>query len=134
MTEQDFVRSVRRHLEAGLDAITPAVLYRLRAAREAALARAETGPPPRDAAAATRGLRPQGRMLTRRLLAPIAAVLVIAGVVFWHQHQQHGRPTQPADYADVDTEVLTDHLPVVAYLDPGFEIWLYHHSPASVED
>jgi hypothetical protein len=30
--------------------------------------------------------------------------------------------------------VLTDDLPVVAYLDPGFEIWLYHHSPATAED
>ena len=42
--------------------------------------------------------------------------------------------TRHADFADVDTEVLTGELPVVAYLDPGFEIWLYHHSPASAED
>jgi hypothetical protein len=56
------------------------------------------------------------------------------GLLFWQQHVQYGGPGQPADYADVDTEVLTDDLPVVAYLDPGFEIWLYHHSPASVED
>jgi Protein of unknown function (DUF3619) len=134
MNEQDFVRSVRRHLDAGLDAVTPAVLYRLRAAREAALARAEKGPAARDATAATSVLRPQGQMFTRRLLAPVGAVLVIAGVLFWQQYQQHGGPSRPVDYADVDTEVLTDDLPVVAYLDPGFEIWLYHHSPASVAD
>ncbi len=134
MNEQDFVRSVRRRLDAGLDAVTPAVLYRLRAAREAALARAETGPAPRDATAATSVQRSQGRMLTRRLLAPVAAVLVIAGVLSWQQHLQHGEPGQPAADADVDTQVLTDDLPVVAYLDPGFEIWLYHHSPASAED
>ncbi len=58
----------------------------------------------------------------------------LLGVLFWQQDGQQPAPTRHADFADVDTEVLTDDLPVVAYLDPGFEIWLYHHSPATAED
>jgi uncharacterized protein DUF3619 len=127
MNEQDFARSVRRRLDAGLDTLTPAVLHRLREAREAAIARARERPALQDAS-----VQWPGRAW--RLLAPVAALLLIVGVLSWQQHAQYGRPGQPADYADVDTEVLTDDLPVVAYLDPGFEIWLYHHSPASVED
>jgi hypothetical protein len=55
-------------------------------------------------------------------------------MLFWQQQTRQVAPTQYADFADVDAEVLTDDLPVVAYLDPGFEIWLYHHSPATAED
>jgi hypothetical protein len=52
-------------------------------------------------------------------------------VVYWQQAQRI-QPTY-ADNADVDTELLTDELPVTAYLDQGFEIWLYHETPASEE-
>lgn len=126
MNEQDFGRSIRGHLDAGLDTVAPAVLHRLRAARAAAIARAQAGPGLQDASV-------QGRRLGR-VIVPVAAVLLMVGVLFWQQRVHFGGPAQHEEYADVDTEVLTDDLPVVAYLDPGFEIWLYHHSPASVED
>jgi hypothetical protein len=55
-------------------------------------------------------------------------------LLYWQQQQaQQVAPVGSSDFADVDAEVLTDELPVVAYLDPGFEIWLYHHTPASDE-
>jgi hypothetical protein len=131
MKEQDFARSVGRHLDAGLDELPQSVLSRLRAARDAALARAQTSP-----AGADEGVPPpRGWVLNHRLLAPLAVVLLaLLGVLFWQQQVQQFGPPQHADYADVDTEVLTDDLPVVAYLDPGFEIWLYHHSAATAED
>jgi hypothetical protein len=136
MNEQDFARSVGRHLDPGLDELPPSVLYRLRVARDAALARARELQASPAATGGTDESVPgrQGWVLNRRLLAPFAVVLLaLLGVLFWQQEVQIG-PTQHADFADVDTEVLTDDLPVVAYLDPGFEIWLYHHSPATAED
>jgi hypothetical protein len=133
MNEQDFARSIGRHLDAGLDQLPPAVLYRLRSARDAALARArEHEPSPASADVLPRA---RGPAFSRRLLAPLAvAVLAVLGVLYWQQDTQQAGPTRHADFADVDTEVLTGELPVVAYLDPGFEIWLYHHSPATAED
>jgi hypothetical protein len=136
MKEQDFARSVGRHLDAGLDELQPSVLERLRTAREAALALARAQEHQASSAATDdRVPRPRGWVLDRRLLAPLAvALLALVGVLLWQLEVREIAPTRHADYADVDTEVLTDDLPVVAYLDPGFEIWLYHHSPATAED
>ncbi len=134
MSEQDFVRSVTRHLDAGLDDLPPSVLYRLRAARDTALAHTQEHqgfPGSADEGAAGR----PGSVVRRRVLAPVAVLLLVAiGMLFWQQQTRQVAPTQYADFADVDAEVLTDDLPVVAYLDPGFEIWLYHHSAATAED
>ena len=52
------------------------------------------------------------------------------GVLYWQQAQRFQQPSY-ADSADVDTQLLTDELPVTAYLDRGFEIWLYHETPAA---
>ena len=137
MNDQDFARSVGRYLDAGLEELPPSVLYRLRGARDAASARARE----LQASPAATGRMDEsmpgrhGWVLNRRLLAPLAVVLLaLLGVLLWQQQIQHVGPARHADFADVDTEVLTDDLPVVAYLDPGFEIWLYHHSPATAED
>lgn len=124
MNEQDFARGVTRHLDAGVDALPSSVLYRLRAAREAALASAEKP-----------GSTAGRRAPMVRLLAPAAMlVLLVVGVLVWQQQPRHADPGVNGEFADVDTKVLTDDLPVVAYLDPGFEIWLYHHAPATAED
>jgi uncharacterized protein DUF3619 len=34
--------------------------------------------------------------------------------------------TAKADLAELDAQVLSDELPVTAYLDQGFEVWLDH--------
>ena len=130
MNEEDFAHRVGRHLDAGNDALPPAVLQRLRTARDAALERAREHQLGGSALAQPRASAPRFR-----LLAPLAvALLVFAALLFWQQDLQQPAPARHADFADVDTEVLTGDLPVVAYLDPGFEIWLYHHSAASAED
>ena len=133
MNEQDFARSVGRHLDAGLEQLPPSVLHRLRSARDAALAQA--GEHEASHARADALPRARGPVFARRLLVPlVVAVLAVLGALYWQQDTQQIGPTRHADLADVDTEVLTGELPVVAYLDPGFEIWLYHHSPATAED
>jgi len=118
MNEQDHAERIVRQLDRGFDNLRPGTLYRLRLAREAALARVDPGRP---------ALVPGGWELTthRRILIPVFALIIgLSGLLFWQQHQI----ARPLDNAEIDAQVLTDELPVTAYLDTGFEVWLYHHS------
>ena len=124
MNEQELGRKVAHLLEAGLDDIPARQRYRLELARTAALARAQD----RLAATGSRDGTAVLGILRRRIAAPaLALVLLLAGMLYWQQAQR----VQHSDDDDVDALVLTDELPVTAYLDHGFEIWLYHQSPAS---
>jgi Protein of unknown function (DUF3619) len=123
MNERDLAKRIAGELDRGLDELPAGTLYRLRAAREAALARA------RDKESAVENgsvLRPShsDRLYQRRLVASLVAlVLALTVLVLWK------RPGPvPSDYAELDAQVLSDEMPVTAYLDTGFEIWLYHHS------
>jgi hypothetical protein len=130
VNEQELGRKVAQRLEAGLDDIPARSRYRLELARAAALARAQDRALPLGAA--------QGNVLTAaglgpRVLAPaLTLVLLLAGVLYWQQAQRIQQPGY-ADNADLDSALLSDELPVTAYLDQGFEIWLYHQTPASEE-
>jgi Protein of unknown function (DUF3619) len=117
MNEQDFAENIARKLDEGLDGLPPSTLYRLRLARDAALARAHLGDSePRLAGSA--------RLRNRRMLVPLLALILgLSVMVLWQQ-----QPSPQADYAEIDAQVLSDELPVTAYLDTGFEVWLYHHT------
>jgi hypothetical protein len=127
---QDLPHKLAQRLDEGLDSLPPSVAFRLRAAREAALARAR-----RDESVIGRSsigvlVGGAGRNPGRRMLAPaIALVLALLGMLYWQQAQrlQHAGN----ESSDIDSEVLTEELPVNAYLDEGFEVWLYHSTPAS---
>jgi hypothetical protein len=118
--QTDFAQRIAKQLDQGLDSLRPGTLYRLRLAREAAIARLEHDQP----ASTSRG---PGRVLSRRVLVPLVALILGLSVLLFWQDQQ--APRQP-DYAELDAQVLTDELPVTAYLDKGFEVWLYHHTSA----
>ena len=130
MTEQDLPRKLAQQLDQGLDSLPAGTAHRLRGAREAALERAREGEtlvtrPAAGALAAGLGLG-----AGRRILAPgIALVLALLGMLYWQQAQrlQHNGN----DASDIDAELLAEELPVTAYLDQGFEVWLYHSTPAS---
>jgi len=54
-----------------------------------------------------------------RYLIPVAAlVLGLAGVLYVHSNGTS------SDIADIDAGLLTDELPINAYLDKGFDSWL----------
>lgn len=133
MNQQELPRKVAQRLEEGLETIPPAIARRLRTAREAALARVQGD---EVLVGRSRGgtlAGAPGRFVDRRLLAPaLALVLALLGVLYWQQAQrvQQNADARYADMGDLDADVLGDELPVTAYLDQGFEIWLYHHSPA----
>ncbi len=136
MTEQELVHTLVQHLDEGLETLPRSTLLRLQRAREAALARVPAFAT--DVRPASAGGVPHaghGWSLNSRVAAALFAfTFALLGMLYWQQQVQYVRSPYDAEFADVDAEVLTDELPVVAYLDPGFEIWLYHHTPAARED
>lgn len=125
MNELNFGMKVRQALNEGLRAdagVPPRVAGRLRAARERAL---EARKPELEAQPA---LEVAGNALGRlgglgglslRVLLPVAVVLAgLFGIYTWQQEQR------AADVEEIDTRLLTDDLPLDAYLDKGFEAWL----------
>lgn len=117
MNEQDFAEKIARGLDESLDRLPAGTLYRLRLARDAALSRAHL-----DGDAGVLSAGPP-RLLNRRVLVPLfALILALSVLLVWQQ------PSPQPDYAEIDAQVLSDELPVTAYLDTGFEVWLYHHT------
>jgi hypothetical protein len=123
MNELQFANKIRQALNQGarLDAH---ISERLRAAREQALARRK---PEREPALAWARSQAAGVIggfgglggFSLRLLLPTA--LLVAGLVAIYSWQQDQRA---ADIEELDAQLLTDDLPIDAYLDRGFEAWL----------
>jgi len=55
---------------------------------------------------------------TRLAAVVTALVIATAGVVYWQSIAPNG------DSADLEIGLLTDELPINAYLDKGFDSWL----------
>lgn len=129
--ELEFARQVRRALDENAANIAPATVDRLAAARRAALARKkpETVSAPVAApafAGVPSGLAqpelPQRRRSPLRRFAlawPLAALVVsLVGIAYWEDQQR------TAELADIDAAMLSDDLPLNAYLDHGFNAYL----------
>jgi hypothetical protein len=130
--ELEFARHLRRALDENAAHIPPATTDRLAAARRAALARKKPEPAPVFApvfvgagAGMLAGLPQPGpaRRLPRlRKLAlawPVLALVIgLAGIAWWEDHQR------TAELADIDAAMLSDDLPLNAYLDHGFNAYL----------
>jgi len=128
MNEIRFASKIRQALNEAARLDGPArapVAERLRAARERAVAakRAERAPAfgwtrmsaGGDLAGAFGGLGG----FSLRVLLPTA--LMLAGLFAIYNWQQEQRA---ADVEEIDAHLLTDDLPIDAYLDRGFEAWL----------
>jgi hypothetical protein len=121
MNEQDELgRRIAALLDDSADAVGPAQRERLRAARKLALDRHYEQ---RERALVPRLVTGIGSLTERpvfgiQYLIPMAAlVLGLAGVAYMHY-------TPMPDIADIDAGLLTDDLPINAYLDQGFDSWL----------
>jgi hypothetical protein len=120
--ENELARRIVEHLDAGVDQLDPATRERLLAARERALGRYREQPEP------ALGLAWAGHAIARvsghrfysvrNLVAVTALVLGLTGLAIWNSLG----PTN--ELADVDAGLLTDELPINAYLDKGFDSWL----------
>jgi hypothetical protein len=130
--ELEFARQIRRALDEKAASIPPATTDRLAAARRAALTRKKPEAAPVfapvfiGAGAGTLAGLPQpghGHRLPRlRKLAlawPVLALVIgLAGIAWWEDHQR------TAELADIDAAMLSDDLPLNAYLDHGFNAYL----------
>ena len=119
MNEQQFGNKVRHILNQGttLDA---AKAERLRAARELALSaqRPEPLPALRWADNVFGSFDSWGGASVRLVLPAVALIVAVAGIYKWQENQQL------AEVVDIDAQLLTDDLPIDAYLDRGFQNWL----------
>jgi hypothetical protein len=119
MNEMQFGHRIRQLLNQGTH-VSPKVAERLRRARELALARQHPEPAPAFAWADSALVRFGGwGGFALRVLLPLAMV-VASGIALyaWEQNQR------AAELEEIDAQLLTDDLPIDAYLDRGFQNWL----------
>ena len=122
--DHELARKLVGHLNHGCRNLEPATAERLLAARKLALSRyqGETAPAWGWATAS----QAIGRLAEQRpgsapmLIAAAALVAALIGVAYW---QTYGNGLAN-ELAEVDVGLLTDELPLNAYLDRGFDSWL----------
>lgn len=119
MNELQFANKVRQVLNQGMR-LEPHVLERLRAARERALEhrKVETAPALAWADNVFGRFGGFGGFALRLLLPMALAIAGVVGIYVWERNQR------VADTEEIDAQLLTDDLPIDAYLDKGFEAWL----------
>lgn len=125
MKDQDeLARRIAKLLDESAENVGPAQRERLSAARKLALAahQGQAAPVWLPAWAGNVSRFTERRVMGVQYLLPIAAlVLGLAGVAYIH--------TGPSsEIADLDAGLLTDELPINAYLDQGFDSWLKRSS------
>jgi hypothetical protein len=126
-SEHELARKIVEHLDHGVANLEPGTRERLAAARKVALSRF------REVPDTVVGLAWAGQAMARfadrglhhtRLLATAAAIaILLAGIAYW----QVAGPAASND-AEIDIGLLTDELPLNAYLDKGFDSWLKRSS------
>jgi hypothetical protein len=131
MNEIKFANKIRQALNEGARLEGPtgaAVAERLRAARERALALKKPGRAPAfgwahaaSGGGLVGGFGAFGGMGGFSLRVLLPTLLLIAGLFSIYNWQQEQRA---ADIEELDAQLLTDDLPIDAYLDRGFEAWL----------
>ena len=119
MNEMHFGNKIRQALNQGLR-LDQTQSERLRAARERALARQRAEPAPALAwADNVVGNLGGWSGVSLRLVAPFVALAIsVAALYTWQQNRVI------SDFEEIDSMLLTDDLPIDAYLDRGFQNWL----------
>lgn len=119
----NFAYKVRHALNEHLDHLPPSTTDRLASARKAALARKKPHAPVQLAQRQLAGnigalfsLSFLGRM---SVIVPLLAL--VAGLAGIYQYEEQQRI---AEMAELDAAVLSDELPLTAYLDDGFNAYL----------
>ena len=109
-----------RHLLNQATPVRPEIAARLRHARELALERRRPEPAPALAwADNVVGHLGGWAGIALRVLLPLVLLLASGAAIYtWQQNQL------AADLVDIDSQLLSDDLPIDAYLDRGFQNWL----------
>jgi len=124
----NFAYKVRHALNENLDNLPPSTTDRLANARKLAVSRKKKSSP-------LRAIVPQAVLAGRagtgflggrfswlaKMGVAIPLVALVVGLTGMYQYEQKRRI---ADTAEIDAEVLSDELPLSAYLDHGFNAFL----------
>ncbi len=125
--EQQFAYKVRHMLDHGCDNLSPPTQDKLLLARQEALLRQKTAATAQLKLAGMMGHLTQDILLphARTLAAMIALAIGVIGTYYWDNFEQ------AAENEEIDSALLTDDLPINAYLDHDFHAWLNHaHAPS----
>jgi hypothetical protein len=119
----NFAYKVRHALNEHLDQLPPSTADRLASARKLAVARKKAHAPVRLAQgqlAGNIGAFFTSSMLGRMgVIVPLMALVVGLAGIYQYEEQQ-----RIAELAELDAAVLSDELPLTAYLDQGFNAYL----------
>jgi hypothetical protein len=132
--DKQFARKLSAYLDRGNAGLKAGTAYRLQQARARALSRlAETAPARDVTLAGAHGLagggtatgRPgrRGHPLWANRVLWIGIALIIAGGIFYREWEA---AQQTQEIAETDAAILSSDLPIDAYLDQGFQVWLKH--------
>ena len=118
MNELHFASRIRQILNQG--SVDAKVAQRLQAARELALSRQRPEPQPvlRWADNVLGDGWSWGGLSARVILPVVALAVAAVGIYRWQESQRL------AEVVEIDSQLLTDDLPIDAYLDRGFQNWL----------
>lgn len=126
--DTNFAYSVRRALNEKLDDLPASTTDRLAAARNAALARKKADAPARVRVSATApAIAGGGAFFANpfawftRVSVALPLLLAMGGLVGVYQYEQQ---QSIVELAEMDAAVLSDELPLSAYLDQGFGAYL----------
>jgi hypothetical protein len=119
--EHEIAQKIVRELNRGTRSIGDNTVAQLLIAREQALTRYQQTPALRMAGAGQLVMQMIERPASGARYALSLAVLILglAGIVYWQSSNGAG-----GEMADLDARLLTDDLPIDAYLDKGFDSWL----------
>ncbi|WP_233862790.1 DUF3619 family protein [Paraburkholderia adhaesiva] len=133
-TEPEFVRELRRALDESAASLPVSTTDRLAVARRTALAHkkseaepvfvrapvfAPAGMPAGMSAPGVSAPRRRSRLARFALAWPLAALVAGLFAIAYFEDQQ-----RTAELADIDAAMLSDDLPLTAYLDHGFNAYL----------
>jgi hypothetical protein len=123
--EREIAQKIVRELDRSARSVGGETAARLAVAREQALAQFQHAPVVSLAGAGPSVSHTIGRSASGlRYLLPLAVLILgLAGIVFWQSSNGSGN-----ELADIDARLLTDDLPIDAYLDKGFDSWLSRQS------
>ena len=119
MKEQALARKICQHLDDGTERLSYRVLERLAASRASALAKVAQPSQPHRAATVTHNRPPP---LWWRVVATVVPLLLLVVGIFLVDSVQQEQSV--ADLAEVDSALLTDDVPLVAYADHGFGVYI----------
>jgi hypothetical protein len=126
----NFAYKVRHALDEKLDGLPPSTTRRLACARQIALARKKPHAPALVVQSALAGdglgrsfstsfLQPFSWITRVGVALPLLALVISLVGIYQFEQQQH-----IAEVAELDVAVLSDELPLSAYLDHGFNAYL----------